>query len=110
MDVYRQGDVWLYRLPLGRHSVLAPKNRIRRKPGQGVVLAEGETTGHAHRIKTNNVTLYKNPSNTVLKVSTETALLTHEEHETITLPKGLYEVRIQREYVPGPAKQRFVRD
>ena len=39
-----------------------------------------------------------------LKVDSESTLL-HEEHGTITVPKGLYEVVIQREYHPEAIRQ-----
>jgi hypothetical protein len=35
-----------------------------------------------------------------LEVLAETATIVHEEHGPVTLPRGGYEVRIQREYSP----------
>lgn len=35
-----------------------------------------------------------------LKVFSPTALLTHEEHNPISIPQGDWMVRIQREYEP----------
>jgi hypothetical protein len=39
----------------------------------------------------------KNP---YLRVLSPTAILTHEEHDAVTIPQGNWEIRIQREYSP----------
>jgi len=113
--VYRQGDVWLYKisssLPTGRVSVPQPAT------DKGLILAEGEVTGHHHRIPVEDVRrtfLYPttNPGVRLLRVSKgKPVSLVHEEHETIKLPPGEYEVRIQREYEPSAiTSQTYVRD
>jgi hypothetical protein len=35
-----------------------------------------------------------------LRVLSPTAILTHEEHDAVTIPQGNWEIRIQREYSP----------
>jgi hypothetical protein len=40
-----------------------------------------------------------------IEVTGETALLTHDEHATIEVPKGFYEVVIQREYSPSQIRR-----
>lgn len=97
---YRQGDVYLRRvdnIPDG--LVLVPRDNGR------IVLAYGEVTGHAHAILDNAATLFA-PSDLdemaarFLRVENEVAL-EHEEHSTIVLAPGIYEVRRQREYSPS---------
>ncbi len=105
MKQYRQGDVFIQRIRKMPKDV-QPLRRTRR----GVVLAEGEVTGHAHAIKDRGADLYGGEIEArFLRVLAEGGVaLTHEEHATITLPKGDYEIRIQREY--SPEAIRNVRD
>lgn len=63
-------------------------------------LAEGEVTGHRHRISNGEAELYERGGVLYLKVLSPTATLTHEEHAEISIPQGNWEIRIQREYVP----------
>lgn len=68
-----------------------------------LVLAEGEVTGHKHQITDGQAELYRNYSEQhllFLRVLSETATLTHEEHKPIKIPQGTWIVRIQREYQP----------
>ena len=70
--------------------------------GEDIVLAEGETTGHTHRIAAKWLaTLYvlHETQQRILKVQQE-ATLQHEEHNSIILPPGDYLVMRQREYTP----------
>jgi hypothetical protein len=96
----RQGDVLL--IPV----TTTPNNTrpVKRDRGR-VVLAYGEITGHAHTITDKDVRLVTSEQaqelRTWLLVETEKpAALTHEEHDTLLVPPGAYEVRIQREYSP----------
>ena len=64
-----------------------------------LTLAEGEVTGHRHRITQGDAQLYQLAVGVMyLRVLSEFAKLYHEEHEEIDLPKGDYEVLIEREY------------
>ena len=73
-----------------------------------IVLAYGEVTGHAHAIASKEAELIETEPGTdgliadrFLRVLSEAGVdLVHEEHATITLPRGNYIVRIQREYAP----------
>jgi len=94
--VLRQGDVLLVRvdeLPQYCHPV------PRRGP---IVLAEGEATGHAHVITATHATLHVTGGDDAYLVVTggRSALLRHEEHDTIAVAPGVWEVRRQREYSP----------
>ncbi len=91
----RQGDVFLERvdgLPEGA------------KPVKGLVLAEGEATGHAHRVTGGRARLFDSAGKRFLRVS-GTATLAHEEHAPLALARGVYEVRRQREYSPSEIRQ-----
>ncbi len=79
-----------------------PQNAI---PVNGTVLAKGEVTGHAHRLSGGKIF---RTNKRMYFVAEKTVTLTHEEHTPVTFPKGIYEVRHQREYVPK--KWRFVSD
>ena len=85
--IARQGDVLLFKissLPEGAKDVT---------PAQGdVILAFGEVTGHAHRIKRT-----EHPSARIFDLGAERYLqvaervaLTHEEHSAIFLEAGVY--------------------
>jgi hypothetical protein len=74
-----------------------------------LVLAEGEMTGHSHRIEDpRSAELYETDSERYLRVVSSTATLLHEEHGPICLPQGDYRVWRQREY--SPREVRLVRD
>ncbi len=91
--IYRQGDVLI------RQIVSLPKQKaVRQTSG---VLAEGETTGHAHRVENMTATeVFEIGNGLYLRVGEEGVRIVHEEHAPITLPAGNYEVIRQREYSP----------
>jgi hypothetical protein len=90
--LWRQGDVFLMAVP-----VLPTSGRVARR----TVLAEGEITGHAHRLQDPSTGHVFSVGNELfLEVLAETATIVHEEHGPVTLPRGGYAVRIQREYSP----------
>lgn len=104
---YRQGDILL--IPI--QAIPEQAKKARRKNGR-LVLAEGEATGHAHAVLDRTATLYElfSPGDVAelrqrfLNVTAEVALV-HDEHATIQLPPGEYEVRRQREYSPERIRQ-----
>ena len=83
---YRHGDV------------IIKTGKIRGKRLDHLTLAEGEVTGHSHRVK-GDAELYEHEGTLFLRANDECQVV-HEEHNTITLPKGDYEINIQREYEP----------
>jgi hypothetical protein len=92
MKVYRHGDV-----------LIAPVDQVPAdaRPRQGLVLAYGEITGHAHRIETEGrAELLENGPQLFLRVLGSPARVVHEEHLTIELPLGNYRVWRQREFDP----------
>ena len=71
------------------------------QPVHHAVLATGEITGHAHRMaEPEAVSLWSVGDVIYMQVMADSADLVHEEHATITLPKGIYRVWHQREYTP----------
>lgn len=89
--LYRHGDVLVQAVP----SLPAAH------PRPGTTLARGELTGHSHRFRDpTTVQLYHAGPDLYLEVLAERAELIHEEHRTISLPRGYYRVWMQREYSP----------
>lgn len=100
MPLYRHGDVLV-------ESVNTVPDEARRL--HHLVLAEGELTGHSHRIAERDAAvLFELGSNLFLRVIGETATLVHQEHGPISRPTGTYRVWKQREY--SPREIRYVRD
>ncbi|MCL2937312.1 MAG: hypothetical protein MGU50_12420 [Trichodesmium sp. MAG_R02] len=89
MKPIRQGDV-----------ILQPIKLTAGKKLSHLTLAEGEVTGHSHRISSGDAEVYEQDGTLYLKVLSETANLTHEEHKPVKIPQGNWVVSIQREYEP----------
>lgn len=103
-ELYAQGDIVLERVD---DSVMAGRP-LERDPDGAVVLARGEATGHRHAFYGGDVVMFRDdglardipPELYVghIRIKSESADLAHEEHATISLPKGTYRVRRQREH------------
>ena len=107
-DLYAQGDLLIERV-----ADVTPRGLMLPKAVDGVfVLAEGEVTGHRHVIR-QSIAFFRDdglardiPGGLYighLSVDT-TARVEHEEHGPVTLPKGTYRVRRQRELDPREAR------
>lgn len=66
------------------------------KGARGFVLAEGEATGHAHRVE-DDIELFEKDG-TLYIGSKEDFTVEHEEHGAITVEKGTYEIKPVQEY------------
>lgn len=98
--MWRQGDVFIAPIPT------IPADA---QPRPHCVLAEGEVTGHSHRVKESGVArLFARAGSLFLEVTAVQATVAHEEHGPVTLPRGTYRVWQQREY--SPEAIRVVRD
>ena len=108
-EIFAQGDLLLERV-----ADTAPSGTVTENlEGVAMVLAEGEETGHRHAIR-ERVTLFRDdklatdiPTGLYIghvQVSSEYARVTHDEHAPITLPRGTYRVRRQRELGPMDAR------
>lgn len=89
--VWRQGDVIIV-------SVAELPGEL---TGQRPVLAEGEVTGHSHRVADPaTAQVFRGRDGMFLEVTADSATVVHDEHGPIHLPRGSYAIRIQREYHP----------
>lgn len=98
--IARQGDVLIRRvakIPKGLKKVPLENGRV--------VLAHGEATGHAHAVVDRVAEVeflaadLREMEKRFLRVESEVDVV-HDEHATITLAPGEYEVVRQREYAP----------
>lgn len=94
MKAIRQGDVLLLpvaKLPKGAKEVAVKGD---------VIIAYGEVTGHAHRIKQTeekpSASVYDFGAERYLQIA-ERVALTHEEHSAIFLERGTYRQAFQFE-------------
>ena len=93
--IVRQGDVMLFKV------AKLPKGAVEVETKGDVILAHGEVTGHAHRIKREQT---EKPSARLFDLGAERYLqiaervaLTHEEHSAIFLDAGVYRQAFQHE-------------
>jgi hypothetical protein len=118
---FQQGDVVMFKV-----DKLPTRGRTIKKLSSGGVVQHGEVTGHAHRLDLQSkFTMYESSEplsftdeltgGTIavklkyLNVNEPTAL-SHEEHQTITLPTGQYVVGIVQEYDYDTEEARSVLD
>lgn len=88
---YRHGDVLI---------IPCSPNEVRGEEQKKLVLALGEITGHSHQITRGKAMLFKFDKKMYLRVQSKIACLTHEEHKTLKIPQGDYEIKIQQDYTP----------
>ena len=88
--IIRQGDV----------LIIPSDTLVKGTKLHHLTLANGEVTGHRHRISNGEAELLERDGVMYLRVLSPTALLTHEEHAPVTIPRGNWQIRIQREYEP----------
>lgn len=90
--IYAQGDIILEKIDKLPVKGLMKKDKI---------LAYGEVTGHKHQfqpeLKTVQVFKDTTQETQFVDVQSDQAELCHEDHANIMIPKGVYEVRVQRE-------------
>ena len=90
--MFRQGDVLLVRVDA------IPTNA---KPTPNMILAEGEATGHHHKVEVieGRADVFELADELFVRVEGD-VIVTHQEHDTIVLPADTYRVVRQREYDP----------
>ena len=94
--MYRQGDVLL--VPITETTTA---KEVSEENGR-LILAYGETTGHAHAIMSKRAKLYLDEERMLLHVNGRMPVnLTHEEHSDLLIPAGRYMVVKQKEYDNG---------
>ena len=91
--IYRQGDVLIEQietLPAG----------LKKSKEKRIILAYGEVTGHCHEADVESCKSFVDAEGGLyLEVEVDTEVK-HQEHDTITLPAGVYRIVHQREYSP----------
>ncbi|GHH69503.1 hypothetical protein GCM10017673_20050 [Streptosporangium violaceochromogenes] len=101
--MYRQGDILI--IPVGEEAVPTPVPASPPAPRDArgrLVLALGEATGHAHAVVGPGTLVHgPRPADPGFLHLPSGGRVVHEEHAPISLPKGWYLVRRQREYIPG---------
>lgn len=95
--LWRQGDVFICEI----NEI--PSEAIRQTH---LVLADGEFTGHQHRVEDfRSAVLYEGQNELFLDVLAERTDVVHQEHGTVSLCRGKYRVWRQREYDPLQRRQ-----
>lgn len=92
---FRQGDVMLVRVD----SIPKTAQRAPAKNGR-VILAEGEATGHSHSIDASKAALFIDKNEQMFLLAQDGCTLVHQEHASINIDSGSYQVVRQREYEP----------
>lgn len=93
---YRQGDVLIEKI-----STVPSDTEKVECDQRGVVLAEGEATGHAHTIDRSAVGSVVADADGDLYFDVQSDVtIDHQEHDSIPLPPGQYRSQRQREYSP----------
>lgn len=98
----RQGDILLTPADDADREHCTPKEAEHNKAG-GIILAHGEVTGHQHVITSEfpvELLRTKHDGRTFLDVRGGSAVLSHDTHEAIEIPQGLFQVHTQREADP----------
>lgn len=85
--IARQGDLSFIKL-------LKLPSKVKKIKGGS--LLHSDTTSHTHLLI--GGTLYKDSKGNLTAVVSKSAKVNHEEHGTVNLDKGIYEVRRQRQF------------
>lgn len=88
-NTFRHGDLFF-------KQVQEAKGEEIRHDGS-FVLAEGETTGHKHVLTAERMVIRKSSDGRFYLCLGSIGTITHEEHKSITLPAGIYEMGNERE-------------
>ena len=104
--LYQQGDVLLFK------EVKIPEDaKPMKSDNRGIVLAEGEVTGHYHAITELDVCeSFKDSGGNIWLDVLAPIKIKHQEHKQIKLPKGKYRVGIVREVDPFAEEIHKVKD
>lgn len=116
MDLFRQGDILLRQVSTDPQDEQYADMLVKERDNGRCIVAYGEVTGHAHEVDSETAEILRTTEETeqeFLRIM-ETAGLVHDEHETLSLPQGIFAIVRQREHDPGPFRQpdrtRFVSD
>lgn len=102
MENYRHGDLLLKRVDTIPKKVTKVST---------LVLAEGETTGHKHRFVGGQVQVFADETQAPAYVQvTKASQLVHEEHKSLDIEEGTYQIVHEREFNPFEEEVRRVMD
>lgn len=74
------------------------------------IVMRGEFTGHHHTLVCDELAVFTDINgNKYIDLKKDSAI-THQEHKTLELPQGYYEVIIEKEFDPFEKKIRQVKD
>ena len=105
MQYIRHGDVVLQKVD----SI--PSDAVPMEHNGQIILAEGEVTGHMHRLTASKDALKGfTKDGTIFFSLTIPAPLTHEEHKTIEVPSGVWRRVFEREWDYAQNDMRKVQD
>lgn len=103
--IIQQGDVIIESIG----SIPGDCNPGKLKQGQ-IILAEGETTGHAHRISEVAGVVFKEKDGMFYLENKHELAVNHEEHNMVLIPPGIWRVRKVQEYDHFAEEVRAVAD
>ncbi len=104
--ILRQGDIVLIKISNEIDSLKIPNSHEHEELVGENVVAYGETTGHHHKFSGGLVRLYRgkevnnNNDPVMVSVESEHAILSHQEHLDIRIPRGTYKVIREITYDP----------
>ena len=94
MDMWRQGDLLIVKKEELPEGISKSKDNI---------ILRGEATGHSHKLENGQVfkrMLFARSTIEIWINVGEDGRIIHEEHKTLELPQGTYQVIRQREFNP----------
>ena len=105
MSQFYQGDVCLKKV-----NTIPPTAKKQNRPKDSLVIEYGEVTTHKHQIvDVDKCDMYLEGTRRFLEVCYAVPLI-HEEHDTIVLEPGIYEIKRQRQWSVLEQMSQQVRD
>lgn len=99
MKNYRQGEVLIYGEKTLNSALMLPKGwQKKAKVVPGNIIIEGEISGHKHEVVNGRMYDHPDKKGVMILEAGEGCRVIHPEHKEIPVPKGVYEIEIQREY------------
>lgn len=96
----QQGDVLLNKVNIN----ITDAQKIK-QDNRGIVLAEGEATGHYHSIEVweDEAELIRIGEKMLLNVKADSVILKHQEHGSIEIDKGIWEIGqvVEKDWLSG---------
>lgn len=92
----RQGDLLFVRVSKIANDAIEDK---------GGIIARGEATGHTHKIRPGQQAALMIAAGIAYVNAVKECAIDHQEHDTVILPPGVWQVKRQREYIPDGWQQ-----